>query len=107
MRISSSDFEARREVAGGAGPVVEAPSVFVFEFVVVEFWVVGLEFALEAAFESAGFEVALPNRELAGAVAVVEDGVDDVVAAGFEPNRLGVVVGVDEAGAAVEGVELG
>lgn len=102
MRISSRDFEARREVGGGAGPVDVAPSLGAVEVApdvaVVEGWVV-------AVLDSAGFA---PNK--LGADAVVADGCDiEDVSAGFAPNKLGAgaadEVAEVEAGAPEEGVE--
>lgn len=94
MRISSSDLLARRDVAGGAGPVVEAPRGF------------DAAAALGAAgVDSAGF--AAPKREAAGAalVVAVDAGAAEEEAASLLPNRFGAGV-EDAAGAEVAAASL-
>jgi len=100
-------LEAKREVAGGAGPVVEAPSVADWPGAAV------LAFAVESVAEVAGFEAALEKREPAGAApgvavvvvagAAVDD--DDAAVVSLLPKRLGAEPD-EAAGAEVDAVAL-
>lgn len=118
MRISSSDLAARREVGGGAGPVVDAPrdaaglepppnmppevpTVFVVPLPPPPLPPDPGSARPEGLDGSVGF--APPKRGAAAAGAGV---VDDEDAGGLAPNMLGAA-DPDDAGAEVAAVSLG
>ena len=109
MRISSKDLAARRDAAGGAGPVVEAPRAGFAPCAIPAPAV-----PVVAVVDAAGLDVDAASPVLAPKRLGVGVGSLDlapkrpgvvVVSAGFVPKRLGVAAGAELVAEVVGAVE--